>query len=220
MSNCLIIDVAHGINVPGKRSPDGKHLEYIWSRDRAKNIMKKILNSNMFKTNFEYYSPFMNDLNEPGMTPRVKKYNEISAGFDNCVVIPLHNDGFGDGSEWTDPRGISFWTSRGETLADVYCNQLFDYFKIHMPNEKFRTAYWLGKDEKVKDPDYEANFTLLAGNKVIVPDYVGIYMEVLFQTNNEDIKKLMSFKWNDMFEDVLIESMINLFDKIDKNILP
>jgi N-acetylmuramoyl-L-alanine amidase len=27
-----ILDPAHGKNVAGKRSPDGKHREYLWSR--------------------------------------------------------------------------------------------------------------------------------------------------------------------------------------------
>jgi len=35
-----ILDPAHGANTPGKRSPDGKHREYKWSRE----IISMILN--------------------------------------------------------------------------------------------------------------------------------------------------------------------------------
>ena len=33
----IILDPAHGEDVPGKRSPDGVHREYRWSRDRVRN---------------------------------------------------------------------------------------------------------------------------------------------------------------------------------------
>ena len=38
MKKTIIISTAHGQEVWGKRSPDGKHREYRWSRDRAYEI--------------------------------------------------------------------------------------------------------------------------------------------------------------------------------------
>ena len=38
----VILDPAHGSDVPGKRSPDGTHLEYRWSRERVKSLRTKL----------------------------------------------------------------------------------------------------------------------------------------------------------------------------------
>ena len=32
----VILDPAHGSDVKGKRSPDGTHLEYLWSMQKTK----------------------------------------------------------------------------------------------------------------------------------------------------------------------------------------
>ena len=34
----ILLDAAHGTNIPGKRSPDSSHIEYIWSRKMIKQI--------------------------------------------------------------------------------------------------------------------------------------------------------------------------------------
>lgn len=45
MRNIVIfLDPAHGSNVKGKCSPDNSHREYLWSRERVRNI-KKVLES-------------------------------------------------------------------------------------------------------------------------------------------------------------------------------
>ena len=39
----VILDPAHGSDVKGKRSPDGTHLEYIWSREICKKLKDRLI---------------------------------------------------------------------------------------------------------------------------------------------------------------------------------
>ncbi len=216
--NSLILDVAHGINTPGKQSPDGRHKEWIWSRETARKAMHELLNTN--DLNFHFHCPYLSYENEPGLTKRVQIYNQMSKTYDRTLVLPLHNDAaplnICDNEGWcSSAHGIAFWTSRGETPADKWATFMYNRFKILMPDEHFRTAYWLGEKEKIKDPDYEANFTVLAGNKYVKPLYEAILMEVLFQTNKKDVEKLLSEDWNDIFVSILVSVIVELFNNID-----
>ena len=38
----VILDNGHGVNTPGKRSPDGKLREYAWAREIVKKIKNKL----------------------------------------------------------------------------------------------------------------------------------------------------------------------------------
>lgn len=211
MSQALILDPAHGKNTAGKRSPDGEHREYLWSRERIANIVNNILS--VKELNFDLYYPFLYNENEPGLTNRVLKYNDIAKDYDKTFMLSLHNDAYKDGSTWEDPNGISVWTSKGDDDSDSYATSLFNYLKSKFPNDRFRSANWLSEKEKTKDPDWEANFTVLAGNRAIKPNYDAVLLEWRFQTNIEDVKKLMNKVHNEHLEDMLTEWILSVLNK-------
>lgn len=209
MRRALILDPAHGKDTAGKRSPDGLHREYLWSRSRIATIVNELLKIN--NLNFDLYYPFLYNENEVGLTNRVLKYNEISKAYDNTFMLSIHNDAFGKGATWETPHGVSVWTSKGEDNSDPYATSLFNFLKVRYPNQKFRSAYWRNEHEKIKDPDWEANFTVLAGNRKVKPTYDAVLLEWLFQTNKEDVKSLMNKKHNEYFEDMMVLWITNTF---------
>jgi len=212
MKKVIILDAAHGKNTPGKRSPDGRHQEWIWSRERCFNIRKNLIIKN---PNFDIFSPFCQYSNEPGLSLRVQRYNEIVKDYDFSFVLSLHNDAERiencDTDGWGKARGSSVWTSRGEDESDPIATSLFNYFKVMYPNDKFRAAYWLSEKEKIKDPDWEANFTILAGNDKVKPNYLANLLEWKFQTNRDDVEALLNPKQNEYFEDKITEWLIGQF---------
>lgn len=210
----LILDPAHGKDTVGKRSPDGLHLEYKWSRLRLINIFRRFVET----SNTNIHAPFLYEENEPGLTRRVLYYNEnICPLYDRTIMFSLHNDAENpktcDVQGWGKAHGIAFWTSRGETPADVYATQLYEYCVSRMPEESFRTAYWLNKGEQIKDPDYEANFTVLAGNRTVKPFYEGILVEWKFMTNKKDVQDLKDPVKNQQVEDVLFSGLLNIIQQ-------
>ena len=210
MRQTVILDPAHGKDTKGKRSPDGLHREYLWSRER----IAKILGNIITKARFDIYYPFLNEENEPGLTNRVLKYNEIAKDYDKTFMLSIHNDAFKDGSTWENPHGVSVWTSKGEDDSDKYATDLYDYLTTVYPNEKFRPAYWLSEKEKNKDPDWEANFTVLAGNSKVKPIYDAVLLEWLFQTSKSDVEKLINPKHNEYFEDMISNWLLKTFNHV------
>ena len=211
----LILDVAHGCDVDGKQSPCGRHKEWLWSRNMVREMMHTFNNILM---PFAYHAPFLDYKEEPGFEARLVAYNEICKADDYTLMLSLHNDAAHksqcDTNGWCkSAKGIAFWTSRGETDADNVASDLYNHFKIMMPREHYRTAYWLNKGESEKDPDWEANFNILAGYKGIKPNYEGVLMEVGFQTNKADVKKLLNKEWNNSFRWTLINALCNILIK-------
>ncbi len=207
----LIFDPAHGSDTPGKRSPDGKHREYLWARKRFINVYNRIV----AETKIPIFAPFLQVDIDVNMLYRIRSYNRECGGQEvRPLLISLHNDAENpntcDADGWGKASGAAFWTSRGEDNSDKESNVMYNHFRAEMPDEKYRTAYWLGRGEKVKDPDYEANFNILVGKNGIKPQYDAVLIEWLFQTNKRDVKKLMTRKYNKQFEDSLFNLCVKL----------
>lgn len=169
-----ILDPAHGKNVAGKRSPDGKHREYLWSRWLIESILVDVRSKHY---DFEY--PLQDEENEIGLSTRKSIYNGIQTGKPK-IVISFHNNAAGMGNKWMNARGFSTYTSKGQTKSDVFAEIMIDKFIERFPKLKTRIETIDG------DKDYEANFTILMGN------YSAILLEILFQDNIEDVIVLNS----------------------------
>lgn len=190
-----ILDPAHGSNTPGKRSPDGKHREYKWSR----NMIAMIL-ADPRSGQFDMISPFLKHDLEPGLSNRVRTYNDINSHKPK-IMISLHNNAQGMGTDWMKARGFSVYTSKGQTKSDLVAEILIDTFIKEFPQLKTRIETIDG------DKDYEANFTVLMGN------YYAVLMEILFQDNIEDVVILNSPIFKQKFVDYFYDSLV-LIDKI------
>ena len=70
----VILDPAHGADVAGKCSPDGRHFEYKWSRERIAHLKALLINEG-----FEVYETTLS-VNEPGLTRRKNFANNIRRG--------------------------------------------------------------------------------------------------------------------------------------------
>ena len=195
MKNIIIIlDPAHGLDVAGKRSPDGKHRECIWSREREASLKKKLV-----EKGYEVYYT-TDSINEPGLSKRRIAANTIKHG-QRKLLLSLHNDASGVTMEWRKAHGASVYTTKGVTnsdiCADIIYKGLAKDFKGEVKMRKYTDKY-LGRD-------FEQNFTVLMGS-----DYMGVLIEWLFQDNKEDVEKLKDPVINGRFEDSLVESIENI----------
>jgi len=214
-SACVVFDPAHGEDVAGKRSPDGKHREYKWSRERIEGIIDLL---NKLK-GFMIKSPFLDEPKEPGLVKRVKTYNEICGVYDLVIMLSLHNDALKNPPAfWSGPGGFTFFTDRGETMADTIVDYMGNVFKESLPKETFRFDYALGPNEKIKDKDREADFMVIhgykSGNKLIKAKYAGILIENNFMDVRTDLAKLMDKDWNKALEFVYFDSIARVMREI------
>lgn len=195
----VILDPAHGVDVKGKRSPDGLHREYKWSRDRVANIKTLLISMG-----YEVYLT-TESTKEPGLSKRKNFASQIRPS-ERKLLLSLHNDASGDGTKWMEANGYSVWTTKGVTDADKCADIILEQLQKDFPDIKIR-EYMKTKLNK----DFESNFTVLMGS-----GYMGVLVEWLFQDNKIDAERLMDVTINKRFEDSLVDAIEEINDYFSK----
>lgn len=162
----IILDDAHGYDVAGKGSPDGRHREWQWSKTYTTLLGQHLTDIGF---NVVYSAP---EDNEPGLMERVRRMNLVRSP---AIVFSLHNNAAGMG-EWKEAHGYSVWTTRGVTKSDQCATILFNNLRVFLPDLSFR------QDLSDGDPDYEANFT------VLMSKHPSFLLEFMFQDNEYDLQ--------------------------------
>lgn len=190
----IILDPAHGADVKGKRSPDGRHREFAWSRARVKSL-RAILTD----LGYEVYVTTESE-NEPGLSKRKNFATQIRKG-EKKLFLSLHNNAAGS-SGWMTTRGVEVYTTPGITKADICADYILGQLKKDFPEIKMR----YNRDVKL-ERDKEAKFTVLMG-----ADYMGVLIEWLFQDNKDDVELLMDSETNRKFEGSIVDAIENIND--------
>ena len=185
----VILDAAHGKEVPGKRSPDGKHLEWKWSRMIISKLKPKLE-----KLGYKVYETNTTDM-EIGLSKRVAVANSIKSP-NKKVLLSIHNNAAGNGSTWMNASGFAFYTSKGQTTSDKFADACWEAFSKMFPNEKHRA------DLSDGDKDWEANFTVLLGQS-----YYAVLAECMFQDNKHDVEMLSNSEFNDKVVDAFVNAI-------------
>lgn len=191
----IILDPAHGADVKGKCSPDGRHREFAWSRERVKSL-RTILTD----LGYEVYVT-TESVNEPGLSKRKNFATQVRKG-KKKLLLSLHNNAAGSDGKWVNARGVEVYTTSGVTKADICADYILGQLKKDFPEIKMR----YNRDVKL-ERDKEAKFTVLMG-----ADYMGVLIEWLFQNNKDDVELLMDSKVNTRFEGSIVDAIENIND--------
>lgn len=105
----ILLDPGHGSNTPGKRSPDGRFLEYRFNRDIALDVQKQLTLSGYDAT---ILVPEDYDVSLRARTERVNTWCR-QLGKKNVCLISIHTNAAGNGRKWMNARGWCCYTSRG-----------------------------------------------------------------------------------------------------------
>lgn len=172
----ILIDAGHGINTPGKRSPDGMLSEWSWNRIMAGTLCD---NLRLLHVDAELLVPESIDISLP---ERVKRANAIcdQIGASNVLLVSVHANAAGDGSAWMQAKGWSCYTSKGNTESDRVAESLYDAFEASFPERKIR------KDMSDGDRDFEENFFLLQKSRC-----AAVLLENYFYDNEEECRWLL-----------------------------
>lgn len=109
----VLIDNGHGEETKGKRSPDGRLIEYAYARDVASGIVRVL---KLRGVEAELLVPEKNDVS---LDERVRRANRYGAS--EAIVVSVHCDAAGDGSSWLVARG---WSARVGLNASVESKRL------------------------------------------------------------------------------------------------
>ena len=171
----VLIDPGHGIDTPGKRSPDGKFREYLWNRQVA-----DLLGARLVAMGIDA-SPVVTETNDIPLSTRVQRVNRICSkvGASNVILVSIHANAAGNGG-WMNAKGWSCYTSKGNTESDRIAECLYDAFEKEFPDRKIR------KDLSDGDRDWEENFYVLAKSKC-----PAVLLENFFYDNPEECMFLL-----------------------------
>lgn len=167
----ILIDPGHGIDTPGKRSPDGLFREYLWNRQVADLILEGLVSAGVDA------SLVVTETNDVTLRNRVNRVNTICnrVGASNVLLVSVHANAAGNGSAWMNARGWSCYTSKGKTRSDQVAECLYDAFEEEFQDRKIR------KDMSDGDRDWEENFYVLAKSKC-----PAVLLENFFYDNREE----------------------------------
>lgn len=176
----ILLDPGHGSNTPGKRSPDGALLEYAYTREIA-----NLVYHGLHREGIDAEILVREEVDVP-LAERIRRVNEACKeyGQSNVLLVSIHCNAAGDGSQWMKAVGWECYTSPGKTKADKLASCLYEEAGLYMPEvSKLRT------DTTDSDPDKEARFYMLVHSKC-----PAVLTENLFMDNKNECKYLLSLK--------------------------
>lgn len=185
----VCLDSGHGSDVAGKRSPDGRLLEWEWAREIKYRIAEKLENDKIalcFDVNPE--------TTEPGLTVRANRANAVNTKNNGkTIFVSIHVNAAGNGS-WMNARGWCVYVSPNSSEdSKKLARMLYDEAEAldlkgnrSVPKEK----YWIG------------NFTVLTKTKC-----PSILTENMFQDNKEDVEYLLSEEGKNEIVNIHVEGI-------------
>ena len=190
----IILDNGHGLNTPGKHSPDGTLIEAIYTRQLVKDLALE-LEKHGHTTHI--LVPESRDI---PLNVRVKRINAICRveGIENTILISIHLNAAGDGSKWMNATGWSCYTCKGQTESDLLANCLYKAAEHILKNQVIRTD--CARDG---DPDWEENFYILRHS--LCP---AVLTENFFMDNHSDLEYLQSRAGKQAVVDTHVEGIM------------
>ena len=172
----VLIDCGHGIDTPGKRSPDGAFLEYLWNR-QVGDLALTGLRARGFDADL-----VVTETNDISLRARAMRVNKVCdrEGTDNVILVSIHANAAGNGKTWMNATGWECNTSPGKTRSDLLAECFYDVFSKVFPDKRMR------KDLSDGDSDKESSFYILT--KTRCP---AVLLENFFYDNREECAWLL-----------------------------
>ena len=198
----ILIDNGHGLDTLGKRSPDGKFLEYAYNREIATRIVADLTDRGY---NAQLLVPETEDI---PLTERVRRINAHcnTLGKSNVILISIHVNAAGNGTKWLNATGWSCYTSKGQTTSDRIAECFYEAAKKNFPDRRIRTDY------SDNDPDWEENFYIL--RKSLCP---AVLTENFFMDNSSDLEYLQSRAGKQAIVDAHVEGIVEYLEEKEKH---
>lgn len=219
----VLIDCGHGIDTPGKRSPDASRnmttspyyfREYAWAREIGAQLCCYL----MFRgIDAELVVQEEKDVPLRERTARVNKICNI-LGKENVILISIHVNAAKSDKQWHDARGWCAFTSPGKTKADDLATCMYEVAQTEFldPNrEYYQTFNFDGRQKPIRsdwkdgDPDQEAKFWMLTQTNC-----PAVLVEHFFQDNKEDVAYLKSDKGKGSCIHVLAQGIENYIERL------
>lgn len=183
----ILIDNGHGNNTAGKRSPDGRLMEWEYNRIIAKEVVKRL------KQQGYDADLIVTEDKDISLTERVNRVNTWcdKLGTANVVFVSIHVNA-APGSGWSTARGWVPYVAPNASAKSKELAQIFYDYAIQ---------YKLQGNRSMPKEHYQiGNFTVIVKTKC-----PAVLTENLFQNNKEDVDYLLS----DEGKNTIVELHVN-----------
>lgn len=206
----IVLGTAHLWETAGKRSPDGKFLEAVFSREIVSGVKAKLeaygwrvfVDYEPLEADKKMYSSDQKVLQSRELSRRVEVVNSVCRryGAENTFFVSIHVDASGMGSKWMNARGWSVRLSpKAGAGSRLLADCLYDCAQVHgltvRPQSKTR-HYWEQSLKVLNDTACAAVLT-----------------ENLFQDNREDVAYLMSDEGRHAIERLHVEGIVSYISR-------
>ena len=189
----ILIDPGHGIDTPGKRSPDFKFREYLFNRQVSDLLLSRLrgrgLDADLVVT----------ETNDISLETRARRVNKVCDryGAGNVILLSIHANAAGLGDDWMTASGWEVYTTKGETRADLLAECLHIAFTKAFPEKKMRGDWSDG------DADKERDFYII--KKTRCP---AVLLENFFYDNREECAWLLKEETRRRIADAIVDGVL------------
>lgn len=140
------------------------------------------------------------------LSTRVARVNKIcnEVGAANVIMVSIHANANGYGTEWNAANGWEIYTTPGKTNSDILATFIYNRAVKNFPGRKMRPDWSDG------DPDKEAKFTVIAGTKC-----PAVLTENFFYTNQDDLLYLSSDEGRQAIIRTHVEGILDYIDWLE-----
>lgn len=192
----IIIDNGHGRDTAGKRSPDGRLLEYAYAREIAVRLEREL------KARGYDAQRIVPEENDTSLKERCNRANRIyAAAGKKAILVSIHCNAAGADGKWHDARGWSAYVSRNASKKskELAC-RLID----------------AAETQGLKVRRYSQNEPYWTQNLAICRDTncPAVLTENLFQDNREDVDYLLSEKGKQTIVELHVQGIMAYLGKV------
>ena len=187
----ILIDNGHGVETPGKRSPDGTFREYRYCREIAATIEEELLLAGF---DAERIVPEDTDVS---LKERCRRVNEWcrKLGAKNVLLVSIHNNAAGSDGQWHSARGWSVHVSlNASEKSKALAKRLIDSATAHgLKVRKYSQ----------QEPWWPQNLAMCRDTQC-----PAVLTENLFQDNREDVSFLFTQEGRRAIVDTHLDGII------------
>lgn len=189
----VLIDNGHGKNTAGKRSPDGRLLEYQYAREIAQRLAKELWEKSIDAV---LITPEENDVSLSERCRRANKY-----GSKGVLLVSIHCNAAGADGKWHDAHGWAAYVSKN---ASVNSKTLA------------RCLIQAAKDKGLSVREYAHQAPYWTQNLAICRDTKcpAVLTENLFQDNKADVDYLLSEEGKQAIVAVHVQGIMDYIKKV------
>lgn len=194
----ILIDAGHGIDTPGKRSPDGSFLEYLWNRQIADLVLTRLRASGIDA------DLVVTETNDITLRTRAMRVNRVCdrLGAANVLLVSIHANAAGNGKSWMNATGWECHTSPGKTRSDELAETFYKSFESAFPEKRMR------RDWSDGDSDWESNFYILTKTRCPV-----VLLENFFYDNRNECAWLLLQGTKERIADAIVAGLKKFLKK-------